>query len=432
MNEKNHLDHQLIKLAFQHSSDAVALITVEETTFSYEYLNPVAQSIVGFNENIYGKRFEDIYTEQELDLRYPLFRQVVMSCLEVIQDNIYTLISGAVIEKIAITPICVSGKCTHLLVVAKDITELEKQADQITMTGNLVDSILQSTADAIVIGDRHGMIIRTNEKFKEIFGWDEDDLKGTQFGDGPIIPTDRKHEGMKLFSDIKEGKQIRSFRTKRLTKSGESIDVSINYFPIFNGKGDIVGVTAFLRDIRQDLMTKQALKEYEKLLKEMAFNDSLTGLPNRRMLEERFQHELSRAKQNQGKFAVLFLDMDGFKEVNDTLGHDIGDDIIVQFSNLIRGCLRDSDTMARLGGDEFVILLPDIHSLEDIRVIAERMITSANQPIKINGQTVEVSTSIGVSIYPKHGDDLKTLLKLADNALYQAKSAGKNCLYFNS
>ncbi|NDJ19347.1 CHASE2 domain-containing protein [Myxacorys almedinensis] len=158
----------------------------------------------------------------------------------------------------------------------------------------------------------------------------------------------------------------------------------------------------------------------------LANHDALTGLPNRNLLYERLSQCLNWAKGNGQLVAILFLDLDGFKQINDTLGHSVGDLLLQAVARRLSGCLRTSDMIARLGGDEFVVLLPSVPDLDNATTVAEKILYTLSQAFAISGQTLRVSSSIGIGLYPTHADDLETLMQKADEAMYQAKKSGKN------
>ncbi len=162
----------------------------------------------------------------------------------------------------------------------------------------------------------------------------------------------------------------------------------------------------------------------------LANHDALTGLPNRNFLSERLEQCLEWAKENDQKLALLFLDLDGFKKINDTLGHSVGDLLLQAVSKRLTGCLRTSDTVARLGGDEFVVLLPTIPDEQDVVTVAEKILSTLAQSFAISGQTLSVTTSIGIGIYPTHTMELEGLMEMADAAMYEAKRSGKNQFVF--
>ncbi len=154
-------------------------------------------------------------------------------------------------------------------------------------------------------------------------------------------------------------------------------------------------------------------------------HDWLTGLPNRFLLYDRLEKSIARAKRYQRKFAVLYIDLNGFKHVNDTLGHAAGDLLLVQVSKRLLGCLRKSDTVARMGGDEFIMLVEEIHSTEDAITAAQRVLESTNQEFKLNQvDQVSITASIGISLFPDHGEEDDILVSCADRALYESKKSG--------
>jgi two-component system cell cycle response regulator len=165
---------------------------------------------------------------------------------------------------------------------------------------------------------------------------------------------------------------------------------------------------------------------HAKALESMALQDPLTGLANRRLLPERVRMAIAHARRNHSHMAVLYLDLDGFKEVNDSLGHAAGDHLLKITAERLVGAVREEDTVARVGGDEFMIALWEVADLSDAAMVASKLVDLISEPYEIDGHTVTVTTSAGVSIYPTHGQDLEALMRCADTALYEAKQAGKN------
>src|SRR5687767_1612286 len=167
-------------------------------------------------------------------------------------------------------------------------------------------------------------------------------------------------------------------------------------------------------------------REHARLLESMALQDPLTGLANRRLLPERVWMAIAHARRNKSAMAVLYLDLDGFKDVNDTLGHAAGDQLLRVVAARLVAVVREEDTVARIGGDEFMIALWHVIGLEDTAMVASKLIHAVSQPYRIEEQSVTVTVSVGGSIYPAHGEDADALMKNADLALYEAKRAGKN------
>lgn len=162
-------------------------------------------------------------------------------------------------------------------------------------------------------------------------------------------------------------------------------------------------------------------KEYEQKLQHMASHDWLTGLPNRLLFNDRLDVAIKRAKRVEEKLALLYMDLDGFKEVNDSLGHAKGDLLLSKVANRIKSCVRDSDTIARMGGDEFTVLLTEIHDQDAINMVLEKIKTAVNKPFILEGKTVNIGISIGVAVFPEQGEEREKLLRVADNAMYEEK-----------
>jgi diguanylate cyclase (GGDEF)-like protein len=158
-----------------------------------------------------------------------------------------------------------------------------------------------------------------------------------------------------------------------------------------------------------------------------AMHDDLTGLPGPTLFRERFEQLAHLSRRNQWQMALLFLDLDGFKSVNDKLGHAAGDTLLVEVARRLTEHLRGTDALARLGGDEFVVLLADSSNPASVALVAERLLASISAPYWLDGNMAEVSASIGVAVFPDHGCDLSSLMQAADAAMYEAKAAGKNC-----
>jgi diguanylate cyclase (GGDEF)-like protein len=170
----------------------------------------------------------------------------------------------------------------------------------------------------------------------------------------------------------------------------------------------------------------------EKQLMYLAFHDQLTGLPNRGLLVERLRQDLLRAKRDSTFLAVLFLDLDGFKDVNDEMGHDAGDELLQAVAKRFEHCCREVDTVARLGGDEFVFVLTSLHSVLAVKQVAQNVLKAVNQAFLIHNETVKIGASIGIAMYPTDHSEAELLIKCADDAMYTAKQRGKNQLVFTT
>jgi diguanylate cyclase (GGDEF)-like protein/PAS domain S-box-containing protein len=206
----------------------------------------------------------------------------------------------------------------------------------------------------------------------------------------------------------------------------EAWNVSMK-MPLRDANGQIIGTYGIAHDITEH-------KKAEAVIWRQANFDSLTGLPNRRMLRDRWEQAVNNHRRSNHGLALLILDLDHFKHVNDSLGHAVGDELIVQASRRIEGCLRSTDTLARLGGDEFAIILTDLSLGSDVGDIVHKIVGSLDAAFELLGQMVFVTASVGVTLYPENGDSFDDLLKLADQAMYEAKANGRNrfCFFTSS
>lgn len=192
--------------------------------------------------------------------------------------------------------------------------------------------------------------------------------------------------------------------------------------PVLDEQGKVSQLVIVSRDISER-------KGYEAKLQRLAYHDPLTDLPNRRLFGELVEQAFEDAKLTKRKVGIMYMDLDGFKEINDTHGHDIGDELLVQFTRRVRENLREIDVFARMGGDEFTILLPRMEKLY-VNVVAKRILQAIQEPFSINGHSIKITSSIGIALYPDHGVNVEGLIKNADSAMYQAKVNGKNDFQF--
>ena len=195
---------------------------------------------------------------------------------------------------------------------------------------------------------------------------------------------------------------------------------------------DLAEVLVRVHNMLEVRLLHDAARSYAKTLESLALQDPLTGLANRRLLDERMRIALAHSGLHKSFMAVLYLDLDGFKQINDTLGHGAGDALLKMVAERLVTAVRDEDTVARLGGDEFIVALWHVSSADDAALVAAKVIEVVSQPYDIEGHAISITTSAGVSLYPAHGSDSRTLMESADLALYEAKRAGKNAYRMSS
>ncbi|WP_245845019.1 putative bifunctional diguanylate cyclase/phosphodiesterase [Noviherbaspirillum humi] len=284
-----------------------------------------------------------------------------------------------------------------------------------------LDSLMEAAGDAVFRLDRQGEIIGFSRRARELIGTDAE-LAGLPLA-ALVAPVD--HVALK--SAIEEA--IRAARPTRVNLRMKTAQNSLwmeLQLSAYAGESQDTELLAVGRDI-----TSQ--QETEERLRHMATHDALTGLPNRSLLSDRIRMAMAQSRRTGKGFAVLALDLDGFKKVNDALGHPVGDALLQVAAARLMDTLRDIDTLARVGGDEFVAVVPGAVSEAELQIIARRMISAMQQPFEIQGHTLYIGTSIGVAVFPEHGDSEVKLLAHADTAMYRAKETGKaRCVIYSA
>lgn len=227
----------------------------------------------------------------------------------------------------------------------------------------------------------------------------------------------------RLVQAIRAGQPAQTFRAEleQPCKNGSTVWTEISVSAMRDETGQVIGLLGLSRDIG-------VRRETEELLRQMAQHDPLTRLPNRALFSDRLQQALADARRNQTKLAVMFVDFDNFKPINDSLGHAVGDLLLQEAALRMQACIRQSDTVARIGGDEFVVLLRHIENINNAQQVGDKIRLALCQPFELAGQVLGISASIGIALYPEHGNDEIELAKQADLAMYRAKALGRNTI----
>ncbi|WAJ36343.1 diguanylate cyclase [Pseudomonas sp. GOM7] len=282
-------------------------------------------------------------------------------------------------------------------------------------------ALVESSDDAIISKSTESIVASWNAGAERMFGYSAEEMIGTSIR--RLIPEERAFEEDEILEKITRGEKVEHFQTQRLHRDGHLIDISVTISPIYNEDGRIIGASKIARDI-------SSAKAAQAEIHQLAFYDTLTGLANRRLLIERLTQAIDRYSRDQASFAVLFLDLDNFKRLNDTLGHEAGDALLEEVGKRLLDTLRKTDTAARLGGDEFVLLV-NLHQSyicdnQWLLSVVEKVKTRIAAPYSIHGTSHSCTTSIGGVIYAGQDCTAMELLSQADHAMYQAKRQGKN------
>ena len=301
----------------------------------------------------------------------------------------------------------------RILVTFSDITE--RKQDEVRL--QRAAKVFSHAREGIIITDAQGCVVEVNDTFTRITGYSREEA----VGQNPRI----------LKSEVQDA-QFYVAMWQSLTqngywygelwnrhKNGELYAVLLNITAVYDTTGVIQNYVALYTDITQ-------MKEYQRQLERVAHYDALTGLPNRVLFADRLRQAMTQSLRRNLSLAVLYLDLDGFKPVNDHCGHDVGDRLLVAIAQHMKEVLRDGDTISRFGGDEFVAVLVDLEDDHDCNAVMERLLEAASKPFVVDGYKLQVSASIGVTYYPQDRVDADLLMRHADQAMYQAKQSGKN------
>jgi diguanylate cyclase (GGDEF)-like protein/PAS domain S-box-containing protein len=313
-------------------------------------------------------------------------------------------------------------QCIGLVHVVRDITERKQAEEQIQRERAFFDQLVETAPESIVITDTQGKVMRVNAEFLRMFGYRVDEVVGQDIDD-LVAPPAREEEARGISESTGHGKTV-LLETMRRRKDGTLIDVSIITAPVL-----IAGKQEALFAIYRDIAER---KQIEQKLEEMATHDFLTGLPNRVLLLDRFTIAVALARRNKARLAIMSLDLDKFKSINDTLGHDAGDRVLKAIGMRLTRIVRASDTFARVGGDEFISVMMETDHMEGATAMAKKILGSFTEPLSIGGHQLHLSTSIGIAIYPEDAEDLETLTKKSDAAMYYSKDHGRNQFKFYS
>lgn len=288
---------------------------------------------------------------------------------------------------------------------------------------NILMRAFESTNNGILVVDSSTTIIAINPAFTRITGYEPGEIIGRKPN---ILNSGRQDKGFyaSMWNDLTIfGHWEGEIWNRR--KNGEIYPEWLNIVSVNNSAGAIQYYVGIFSDI-------SAIKNKEDKLIQLAFYDPLTSLPNRILFHDRLNQTLAHATRENSRFAVLFMDLDGFKQVNDGFGHLLGDAVLQETARRLGGCVRTSDTVARLSGDEFTIIAENVKSIADVARVAENILNTMAADFDINGHKVSCGVSIGIAVYPESGTDAETLINNADTTMYDVKKSGKNGFRFHA
>lgn len=304
-------------------------------------------------------------------------------------------------------------------VFARDITERKRTQEEL----RLIAMVFNNTSEGIVITNPQGTIIDVNEAYCEITGYSRNEMLGEKPSKIKSDKHDKEFYKQMWSSLLDDGYWVGEIWDRR--KNGEVFPKWLNINAVNDEEGKLSHYVGIFSDI-------SSLKNIESELEYMAYHDHLTGLPNRLLFMDRVENEIKHCHRNGFQCAILFLDIDRFKLINDSLGHSAGDALLIEVSKRIKANLRENDTVARMGGDEFTILLSNIGGSDAAAVVAKNIMKQIMLPFTLHGEELRLGSSIGISLYPDDGTNFSTLTRHADAAMYEAKDAGRGQYRFFS
>ncbi len=305
------------------------------------------------------------------------------------------------------------GNVIGLFVMAEDISERKRHEE----SSKLATLMYENASEGMMVTDADGRILSVNPAFSQISGYTAEEVVGHL-----AYELTSTHQDIKFYSRMRQTITHTGYWEGEIWhqhKNGDHYLVSLRFNTVFDDKGNALRHVALFTDITKKKATEEAIWKQANF-------DTLTGLPNRRMFNERLRLEIKKAARDQLPMALIFIDLDGFKHVNDTLGHDFGDILLRQVAERLIQNVRNTDTVARLGGDEFTVILSELKDPGDVVRIVQEVLHSLARPFHLKHEVAHISGSIGISLFPEDGQEPEQLIKNADQAMYLAKQQGRN------
>jgi len=344
------------------------------------------------------------------------FSRCISERIQVKSEGDFNLVSYQERRQFLITYVPVAADL--IMVHTEDVTVRRQTERQLLQAAQ----VFESTSEGIIIADAHKQFVAVNTAFTNITGFEKEDIVGV----GTLsqyVNDAGKFSFRKILSELKKNGRWKGVTWKK-RKNGELFPAWENISVVKDEQGNINSYVILFSDITD-------IKKTEDRLSHLAHHDALTGLPNRLLFNASLEHTLKRAKRNKKQFALLYLDLDRFKHINDTMGHSFGDHLLKVFAGRLSGCVRAEDTVARVGGDEFIVILTEISHAEDAAILAEKLVNTISRSVMTeSGKEYYPSTSVGISVYPGDGVAGEELTKAADTAMYYAKNKGTNSIQF--
>ncbi|MBN1382639.1 MAG: diguanylate cyclase [Deltaproteobacteria bacterium] len=389
---------------------------------NFKFLNRQAQRRISESRNRYylDANFREFMSPEDAKRMLEIFNEVYRT--KAAKNDVpldFVTDEGIRNIEISVSPINdVQDNVVGFRGISRDVTERNMMMERIRQSEERYRSIIENIEDGYYEVDLLGKPLFCNDAYLKILGYTREEWIASSFTE--YMDKDNADRLANMFIEIFEaGRAASGIEWELKRKDGQIINMEETASLIKDAKGEPVGFRGLVRNVTER-------KNHETIIRQLAYHDFLTGLPNRLLFFDRFTVALEMAKRNKQPLAIMVIDLDGFKTVNDTYGHHIGDLLLQAVADLLQNVVRKSDTVARMGGDEFTLLLPLIKELKNTHHVADKILQNFKRMFVLGEHRLTITPSIGIAVFPDHGDDADTLLKHADAAMYQAKDKGKN------
>ncbi len=401
---------------FWYSNEAILIHSVSGKVLE---VNHKASKVFGYTADELGKMNVSELVSPRGEIAFRLASEELISDGNIVFETQFQHAQGQTYPVEVASTLLPLEERPVIQMVVRDITQRKVVEERTRLSA----TVYESTTEGVMITDNNGLILSVNKAFSLITGYAQAEVQGKT---PSILKSARQPP--EFYSDLwralhVSGQWQGEIWNKR--KNGEEYPVWESINEVRDADGRVSHYVAVMADITK-------LKSSQEEVNYLAYHDTLTDLPNRLLFNEQLKHALSIAKRDEAQLAVMFMDLDRFKNINDSLGHPVGDEVLRQTAKRLRAVLREQDVIARIGGDEFMLLLEGIGSSSDAALIAQKLLHSLLPPFHVNDQVLYLAASIGISMYPRDGDDEAVLVKNADTAMYEAKAAGRDDFRFYS
>ncbi|HEX5862919.1 MAG TPA: diguanylate cyclase [Casimicrobiaceae bacterium] len=399
----------------------VGLAVTSPTSKRWLQVNDYMCEMLGYSrEEMMELAWTDITHPDDIPANLALFKRLSAGEFDAFQfDKRFLRKDGGIVDT-TMECRCVrrgDGSLETVVIMVQNITERKRSEAALRDSAAKLRLFTDNVPAMTVSYDETLHCSFVNSRYSEFFGFGATEIVGKHLRE--IVGEDAYSEIKGYFAQVLQGHPVTYHRTHK-SPNGEPRYLEIKVLPHVGDDGKVRGCFSVVADITEHKKTQ------ERILR-VAHHDSLTGLPNRLLFNDRLNQAIGFAKRGAREFALLYLDLNKFKSVNDNLGHDVGDELLKSVTERIRQQLRESDTVARIGGDEFTVILPDINSRQDAETVARKLTAALATPFQLGKQKqmVDIGASIGIAIYPTDAQDADALIKAADAAMYSAKQAKK-------